>query len=160
MAYLKYGVATRIDINGNMEKSIASDLFIKRDNSYYIKEKILNDNFWNFREEFLSYTLDGDSINDSDAYILEEDINKLIGRKIILSKDYYSYKYSGYSFTFDTDCYIESTEESSIKVSFIPIYWNTSPISYLPFNILILLNNLTNKCMVNDLKEASLFALI
>ena len=160
MAYLKYGVATRIDVKGNIENTFNLDFFIKKDNSYFIKEQLLNDNFWSLREEFLSYTGEGDSINDSDAYILEENINNIAGKEIILSNDFYKYKYSGYNFEFDTDFFIESTEESSIEISFIPIYWNTSPINSLPFNILMLLNNLTTKCLVNQLKEASLFAVI
>lgn len=161
MAYFKYGVATRIDTSGNTFCSFNLNLFDKKGKSFFIKEKVLNDNFWNLREEFLSYTKIGDSISDSDAYVLETSIEKLVNSAIKLSSDHYKYSYIGHRFTFDTDFYMESTMDSFIKISFIPIFWNSNRADMKSSTSLIeLLNNLTKKCLINSLKDASSFYII
>lgn len=161
MAYFKYGIATRIDASGNNLDNFHLNLFSKKGDSYFINEKILNDNFWNFRKEFLSYTVYGDSISDSDAYVLETSVDKLVNSKVKLSSDYYKYSYSGYDFIFDTDFYMESTSDSFVKISFIPIFWDTNRVEMkYSLSFIELLNNLTKKCLINPLKDTSSFYIV
>ena len=60
-------------------------LFNKKDNDYLLKEKILNENLKDFREEYLSLSnFKGDSLNNCEAYVLEKDVNELLDNYIYL----------------------------------------------------------------------------
>ena len=125
MSYIKGGIVTRIDILSNTKKvnkflndNFDLSMFTFKNNSYLLDEKLLKENFWKFREEYLElidWTCD--SIKNSESFIIEENINKLKMSKISLinnNKSYYFDDYKEYIVETDAD-----ENNKNIKIYFI-----------------------------------------
>ena len=167
MSYIKGGIVTRIDILSNTKKvnkflndNFDLSMFTFKNNSYLLDEKLLKENFWKFREEYLElidWTCD--SIKNSESFIIEENINKLKMSKISLinnNKSYYFDDYKEYIFETDAD-----ENNKNIKIYFISIYWDINKIIADDFsNLTKLVNNLTRKSLENPLKKVSWLTVI
>lgn len=170
MAYIKYGIVTKIKIIKNIDKSnifikktFNLNLYTKKDKTYYLKEEVLSSNIKSFRKEVMKYTNNvGDSLNNCEAYSLEIPINKLINNNIKLIS--YNEKYSfscNKSIKFETDQTIISDNDIKIKLFIIPIFWDINSVTFEnPVKISNFINNLTKKAMNNTLKDASFLVVI
>ena len=102
MAYIKYGITTKImKIYNNKEtdtyinNSFDLNLFAKKSSSYYLKSKLLEDNINDFRKEIISFTDGkGDSLDNTEAYCLNTDIDTLLKNKIVLIDNNERYYFS------------------------------------------------------------------
>ena len=167
MGYIKGGIVTRIDVLSNTKKvnkflndNFDLSMFNFKNNSYLLDEKLLKENFWKFREEYLElidHTCD--SIKNSESFIIEENINKLKMSKISLinnNKSYYFDDYKEYIFETDIDL-----SYKNIRIYFISIYWDVNKIIADDFsNLTKLVNNLTRKSLKNPLKKVSWLTVI
>lgn len=170
MAYIKCGVVTKINIEKNKKNSIEYlnktfnlELFKRIKNSYYLNSDILSLNIKEFRNEFLSFSnFYGDSLDNCEAYCLEVSIDKLIQEKINLCNDNEKYYFSNYeNYKFNTDEVIVTTDNFSIKIFMIPVFWDIYRVIVESFEMVSeLINNLIHKCMKNTLKEACFFTVV
>ena len=159
MAYLKYGVVTKIEDleNNNCIKYFNLDLYTKKKNKYFINELVLNNNLKDFRKEVLSLSNYGDSIDSCEAYCLNTTGDELINHDICIIDDKYYFK--GYeNFVFDFEKVYLFTEESSLKLNFLSIFWDVNKIECNDFiKASFFLTNTFKKVLNNCLKDASLF---
>lgn len=170
MGYIKSGIVTRIEILKNEEESSCyiennfnMDLFDNHDNVFLLKQEVLQQNLIEYREEFLLFS-EGkcDSLDDCEAYCLEISINKMLESKIYLTEDNKNFYFGNYkNMKFETDICIYDAGNISLKIFFIPIFWDINRViaEYLN-NITTTVNNLTRKAMKNILKDASWFTII
>ena len=167
MGYIKGGIVTRIDIFSNTKKvySFLNDnfdlsMFKVKNNSYYLDEDLLKNNFWYFRDEYLElidYTCD--SIKNSDCFVIEENVNKLKMSKISLTNNNKSYYFDNHKeYIFETDV---DLNYKNIKIYFISVYWDVNKVIVEDFsNLAKLVNKLTRKSLKNPLKEVSWLTVI
>lgn len=160
MSYLKYGVVTKIEDldKSNKIKYFNLDLYHKTKNMYLLKEDILNSNLKLFREEVLSLSNYGDSIDSSEAYCLNTTGDELINHDICYYgvDQYYFKDYE--SFIFDFEKVYLFTEQSSLKLNFLSLFWDINKIECDDFTkVSFFLTNAFKKALTNCLKDASLF---
>ena len=164
MSYLKYGVVTKIEDlekekkNKFINNNFNLDLYNKNKNIYSIKENVLNSNLKPFREEVLSISHYGDSIDSCEAYCLNTTADKLINHDICLVKDdqYYFKDYE--DFVFDFEKVYLFTEKASLRINFLSIFWDINKVECEDFiKVSFFLTNTFKKALTNCLKDASLF---
>lgn len=169
MAYIKYGVVTKIEtiLNTKETKNFVKEhfdlsLYDNVDNKYYLKSDLLNDNLESFRKEVLEFTKGkGDSIDCYEAFYLNTTGDELLKNKIELCDDNESYFFSCSDYKFETDKVCIYDEGIQLNIHFIAVFWDTNRVEFE--NILILselVNNLIKKCSSNKLKDASFLAVI
>ena len=169
MSYIKGGVVTRIENTNhknnkqNIDNFFDLTLFNKNDNDYLLKEKILNENLKDFREEYLSLSnFKGDSLNNCEAYVLEKDVNELLDNYIYLidgNKRFFFKNHEEY--IFETDYFMYTDEKNSFALYLIPIFWDINKVKIENFsNVINFVNNLTRKALNNKLKDACWFSVI
>ena len=98
--YIKGGIVTKITIldkNAFQENKLKEyfdlNLYTKDKNNYYLKEYILNKSIKSYREEILKLTNSkADSIENSEAYILNTNANIILGIKRQITKIGFSFK--------------------------------------------------------------------
>lgn len=170
MGYVKSGIVTRIEIlnenkdsNYFVKKYFNVDLYNQKGNIYFLKEKILQQNLKFFREEFLLFS-EGkcDSLDNCEAYCLEINVNKMLQNKIYLTEDNKNFCFDNdKNMEFETDICIYDNRKISLKIFFIPIFWDINRVIAEDLNnITTTVNNLTRKAMKNILKDASWFTII
>ena len=170
MGYVKSGIVTRIEIlnenkdsNYIVKKYFNVDLYNQKGNIYFLKEKILQQNLKSVREEFLLFS-EGkcDSLDNCEAYCLEINVNKMLQNKIYLTEDNKNFCFGNdKNMKFETDICIYDNRKISLKIFFIPIFWDINRVIAEDLNnITTTVNNLTRKAMKNILKDASWFTII
>lgn len=169
IGYLKGGIVTRIDeVNNSKEtkeyikKYFDLNLFEKTNNSYLLKEKILNKNIKKLREELLNITENNsDSIENSDAYLLETTAEKLLEKEVYLIENNKKYYFNEHkSIKFETDVYEIKDKKIHIILSVITIIWNTDKIEIEDKEIFEkFINNLIRKSVTNVLKNTLWFTI-
>lgn len=170
MSYIKCGIVTKIEMfNCNkstldfLTSSFNLRLFSYKDNTYFLKESFLKENLFLFREEFLKFSNKyGDSINDSVAYCLNTYGDKLINNEIFLCNNNEKFYFANYnSFKFDTDVINFTIDKTSIKIFFIPIFWDINKIEAEDFSFVsMLVDKFIRSAMNNVLKDASIFTIV
>ena len=162
MAYIKYGVVTRIEnINKNkdfIKNNFNLDLYEDKKVYYLLKNTILKDNLKSFRKEIMNLSNKKiDSIDSSEAYCLETTGDNLINHDICLLKGGRKYYFQDYEdFIFDTEEVCLLTENSFLKLSFLSLFWDINKIVCEDFSkVSIFLNNSLKKALTNCLKDAS-----
>lgn len=170
MAYIKYGVVTKIRIIKNqnkanefIENSFNLKLYNKKDENYYLKQNVLAANIKDFREEVMKYTNnEGDSLNNCEAYCLEKSIEKVINSRITMTHNNERYYFScNKKLIFETEKIIINDKYIKIKLFIIPIFWDINSITYEEFlKVSTFVNNISRKAFYNSLKDASFFAVI
>lgn len=167
MRFIKGVIVTRIDYEEDndylLEKYFDLSLYKKHKNSYYLKEDILNKNIKELRTELLSFTQGlGDSLDDSDAYILNTTLDKLLSGKIFLSHDNTTYFYENFKNNpFETLFEYQYLDDKEFSFYMISIIWDVSGIQIEDvtfFNIFI--NNLVHHSINNKLKGAFWFSVL
>lgn len=169
MSYIKGGVVTRIENtnhknnNKELETFFDLNLFNENGNDYLLKEKLLNENLKDFREEYLSLSnFKGDSLSNCEAYVLEKDVNKLLDNYIYLidgNKRFFFKNHEEY--IFETDYFMYTDEKNSFALYLIPIFWDINKVKTENFsNVINFVNNLTRKALNNKLKDACWFSVI
>lgn len=168
--YIKGGIVTKITIldkNAFQENKLKEyfdlNLYTKDKNNYYLKEYILNKSIKSYREEILKLTNSkADSIENSEAYILNTNANTLLKEKIILTNNHEKYFFENYKkMAFETDSKTENIEDLNIIIHMIPIIWSTEKISAESINFFcIFINNLIKKSLNNKLKDCSWFTIM
>ena len=86
----------------------------------------------------------------------------MLESKIYLTEDNKNFYFGNYkNMKFETDICIYDAGNISLKIFFIPIFWDINRViaEYLN-NITTTVNNLTRKAMKNILKDASWFTII
>ena len=170
MSYVKVGVVTKIEILKNEKEStlylknlLNFDLYDKKNNCYFIKKSVLNNNIYNFRKEFLRFVNNrGDSMSDYEAYYLNTDVNNLLNNLIVFEDSYEKYYFENHKdFVFSTDSICYSNKKVFIKLHFIAIFWDINKIIAEDFSdISLLINNLIRFSINNCLKNASWCAIV
>lgn len=170
MSYIKYAVVTKINYSIDKKevlKHIKNDfnmqMYTKKDNSYLLKKELLNKYIKDLRSEFLKLTNNyGDSLNNCEAYCIEEDINKVINSEIVLISNNEKYYFKDYKdYVFDTDIVKKRINKYTVKLYLIPIFWDIYQIKTENFYYIEeILNNLTKKVLSNPLKKACIFTVI
>lgn len=170
MAYIKYGITTKImKIYNNKEtdtyinNSFDLNLFAKKSSSYYLKSKLLEDNINDFRKEIISFTDGkGDSLDNTEAYCLNTDIDTLLKNKIVLIDNNERYYFSNNKyFKFDTDQVIVMDNKIGIKLYLIPIFWDVNKVEFENFfSVATFINNIIRSSTTNILKGASFFTVV
>lgn len=170
MSYIKYAVVTKINYSIDKKevlKHIKNDfnmqMYTKKDNSYLLKKELLNKYIKDLRSEFLKLTNNyGDSLNNCEAYCIEEDINKVINSEIVLISNNEKYYFKDYKdYVFDTDIVKKRINKYTVKLYLIPIFWDIYQIKAENFYYIEeILNNLTKKVLSNPLKKACIFTVI
>lgn len=170
MGYIKGGIVTRIDIMTQNKKTkeylenyFDLSLYKKEKNTYLIDETNINKNIKEFRKELLTLTNNkGDSIENSEAYLLETTANNLLSKRVILKEHNKKYSFEKYKdINFETDMYEIKKEKVCIILSILILIWDTNKIEIEEpkfFNDFI--NNLVRKSTVNTLKNSSWFTII
>ena len=127
-SFIKGGIVTRIDVIGReyeLDKYFDLNFYIKDKKSYLLKEDILNNNISCLRKELLELTdNNSDSIDESDAYVLETTGDKLLKKKIFLTSDRERYYYEDYvSNKFETILTYETLGKNKVRIYFLPVLW-------------------------------------
>lgn len=168
--YIKGGIVTKITVVNNrpiyenkLKEYFDLKMYDKNKNNYYLKEDILNKYIKSYREELLKLTNNkADSIENSEAYILNTSADKLLTEKINLTSNHEKYFFENYKkMTFETDYKIENLEGITICIYIIPVVWSIDKITVEKttfFNIF--LNNLVKKSIKNKLKDSSWFTIM
>lgn len=169
MAYLKYGVATKIEVitnNKTTNKFIKDNfnlaLYIKKSKHYFLKSEILNKNIKSFRKEVLSYT-DGksDSINNCEAYCLYTNADDLLEDDIVFASDNEKYSFSCNNHKFETDIGYICNDHIKIKIYIIPILWDINKVEFENnINLSLFTNKLIKNTLQNILKDASFLIVV
>lgn len=167
--YFKGGIITRIDVMSENEKAkeylkkyFELNGYNKINNSYLLKEELLINNIENFRNELLNLTENqSDSLENSEAYLLETTADKLLSKNVFLTKDNKKYYFQDYeNIKFETDVYEISEKGVHIILSAITILWNTDKIEIEnKNNFEKFINNLIRKSVTNVLKNFSWFTI-
>ena len=90
-----------------------------------LNEDILNNNISCLRKELLKLTdNNSDSIDESDAYVLETTGDKLLKNRIFLTSDRERYYYEDYtSNKFETILTYETLGKNKVRIYFLPMLW-------------------------------------
>lgn len=164
--FIKGGVVTRIDILNNsscLEKYFNLKLYKKIENSYYLKEDILNKNLYSLWREISSLTSNmGDSISDSDSYVLLANADKLLKSPIVLLDDNKRYRYLKYQRnSFEMILIYETIHKMRIRIYLMPIIWDINRLEIESDLFLkTFLNNLIRKSLKNILKDTIWFVIV
>lgn len=165
--FIKGGLITRIDILycNKKGKKFLDEFFdfeycIKKDNSYFIREDILNDEFNNLRLELISFTDScADCLKNSEAYCLGTTVKKLLKGNIHLFDSNKFFYFDNYeNIRYETVLYRIRYNYLSINIYFICLIWDISEVFFEDeyiFNILI--NKLTRKALKNRLRYLTWF---
>ena len=170
MGYIKSGIVTRIEILKNkeesscyIEKNFNIELFDNYDNVFLLKKEVLQQNLIEYRREFLLLS-EGkcDSLDACEAYCLEININKMLDSKIYLTEDNKNFCFGkDKNMKFETDICLYDNRKISLKIFFIPIFWDINRVIAEDLNnVTTTVNNLTRKAMKNILKDTSWFTII
>ena len=169
MAYLKYGIVTKVKIikdnkrtNSFIKDCFNLKLYNKLEKDYLLKEKILTDNIKDFRKELIEYTKGGDSIDNCEAFCLETTADNLLESKINLCNrnERYYFDYDK-SYKFDTDSAIICDEVTAIKLFMIPVFWDVNKVLFDDYiKTAIFINSLVKKTLNNVLKDASFLIVV
>lgn len=170
MAYIKYGVVTKIEIIKNIDKSnefieknFDLNLYNKKDKSYYLQEGVLSGNIQKFRGEIMKYTdSEGDSLNNCEAYCLETSIEEVMKSKINMIQNNERYYFScNKKIVFDADKVMISNKDIKVQLFIIPVFWDINRVMCENFvQVLNFMNNISRKTFVNSLKDASFFVVV
>lgn len=164
-SFIKGGIVTRIDILNNnfcLEDYFNLNLYKRVKNNYYLKENILNKNLYDLWKEvnFLTNNM-GDSISDSDSYVLLTNADKLLKSPIVLESDNKRYRYLKYQRnSFETIIIYEKINKMRIRIYLMPIIWDINRLEIESDLFLkTFLNNLIRKSLKNILKDTIWFVI-
>lgn len=166
MRFIKGCIVSRIDFKDNdddaLKKYFDFSLYDKIGNSYFLKEEVLNDNVKELREELLELTFGlSDSIENSDAYALDDNALELLNSKIYLLCNNSRYCYGKYKDNvFDTLFDYSYIEGKKFNFYMISVIWDISNIVLEDETFFIVfINNLLQKSLVNVLKGSLWFTI-
>lgn len=170
MGYLKIGIVTRIEIIKNKELSqnyikqnFNLNLFNPNEKTYLLKPEVLKKNLTDYRQELMELSEgECDSLDNCEAYCLEINVNKMLENEIYLTEDNKKFYFANYeNMNFETDVCTYKTKKMTLKIFFIPVFWDVNWVTFENLNnITTIVNNLTRKAMKNILKDASWFTII
>lgn len=169
MAYIKYGIVTKIEIITNnkatkdyLNSNFNLNLYNKIKNEYYLNHEILKENIVSFRKEILKYTMGkGDSIDSYEAFYLNTTAEKLLKKEMYLFEDNEKYSFANEDYCFETDKVFVSDEHMQICLYLIAIFWDINRVEFENFITLSsFVGNLIKRSSTNVLKDASFLAVV